>query len=99
MADHEAYDDGTAFPNAQTADEIRFLVRGLQQLAIDPQAEVPADFHARVLAQARTLPQPRPRLWDRIGLRLTPWVPVLAVGLVLSLGVHVWQGLRAGGAH
>jgi hypothetical protein len=30
-------------------------------LAIDPQAEVPADFHATVMAKARARPLPRPR--------------------------------------
>src|SRR5262245_1400889 len=94
MADNTAYDDSAAFRDAQTAHEVRFLIRGLHQLAPDPHAKVPADFHATVMARARVLPLPRPRLWDQTRERLTVWTPALAVALVLSLGVHVWQGLR-----
>jgi hypothetical protein len=70
-------------------------MRGLHQLAIDPHAEVPANFHATVMAKARELPLPRKRLRELLGERLTVWAPVFAVGLVLSLSVHVWQGIRA----
>src|SRR5262245_49451673 len=94
MADNTAYDDSAAFRDAQTAHEVRFLIRGLHQLAPDPHAEVPADFHATVMARARALPLPRPRLWDQTRERLAVWAPALAAALVLSLGVHVWQGLR-----
>ena len=94
MSHDDAYDDSLPIRDAHTANEVRFLARGLHQLAIDPQAEVPADFHATVMAKARALPLPRPRWRERIGARLTVWAPVFAVGLVLSLGVHVWQGLR-----
>src|SRR5262249_3397191 len=94
MADNTEYDDSAAFRDAQIAHEVRFLIRGLYQLAPDPHAKVPADFHATVMARARALPLPRPRLWDQTRERLTVWAPALAVALVLSLGVHVWQGLR-----
>jgi len=94
MVDNTEYDDSAAFRDAQTAHEVRFLIRGLRQLAPDPHAEVPADFHATVMTRARVLPLPRPRLWDQTRERLTVWAPALAVALVLSLGVHVWQGLR-----
>src|SRR5437016_292975 len=99
MADNEEYDESTAFRDAQTAHEVRFLMRGLHQLAVDPHAEVPAHFHATVLAKARELPLPRKQLWEQLGERLTVWAPVFAVGLMLSLGIHVWQGLRALGTH
>ena len=94
MSHDDAYDDSLPIRDAHTANEVRFLARGLHQLSIDPQAEVPADFHATVMAKAQALPLPRPRWRERIGARLTVWAPVFAVGLVLSLGVHVWQGLR-----
>ncbi|HEY7490812.1 MAG TPA: hypothetical protein VIH59_06855, partial [Candidatus Tectomicrobia bacterium] len=99
MSHDDAYDDSLPIRDAHMAREARFLARGLHQLKIDPQAEVPADFHATVMARARALPQPRPRWQERIGARLTVWAPVFAVGLVLSLGVHVWQGLRTPGPH
>ena len=95
MADHEAYDESTAFRDAQTTREVRFLMRGLHQLAIDPHVEVPAHFHATVMAKAQELPLPHKPLCAQLGERLTVWAPVLAVSLVLSLGVHVWQGIRA----
>jgi hypothetical protein len=99
MSNHEAYNESTAFRDAQTAHEVQFLMRGLRQLAPDPQAEVPADFHATVMAKARALPLPRTPLWAQTRAWLTVWAPVFAVGLVLSLGVHVWQGVRALGPH
>jgi hypothetical protein len=97
MSHNDAYDESTSFRNAPTAQEVRFLMQGLHQLAIDPHAEVPAHFHAAVMAKAQQLPLPRKRLWPQVGRRLTVWVPVLAVGLLLSLGVHIWQGLRTVG--
>jgi hypothetical protein len=99
MSENEAYDNSAAYRDAQTAHEVQFLMRGLRQLAIDPQAEVPADFHATVMAKARALPLPRTPLWAQTRAWLTVWAPVLAVGLVLSLGVHVWQGIRALGPY
>jgi hypothetical protein len=91
-------DDSIPFRDAHMAQEARFLMRGLRQLAIDPQAEVPADFHATVMAKARALPLPRKRLRERLREWLTVWAPVFAVGLLVSLGVHVWQGLRPEGS-
>jgi hypothetical protein len=99
MSNNEAYDESTAFRDGQTAHEVQFLMRGLRQLTPDPHAEVPADFHATVMARARALPLPRKPLWAQTRAWLTVWAPVLAVGLVLSLGVHVWQGIRALGPH
>jgi hypothetical protein len=95
MANNEEYNESTAFRDAQTAQEVRFLMRGLHQLAIDPHAEVPANFHATVMAKARELPLPRKRLWEQLREQFAVWAPVFAVGLVLSLSVHVWQGIRA----
>jgi hypothetical protein len=95
MSENEAYDDSTAFRDAQTAHEVQFLMRGLRQLAPDPHAEVPADFHAAVMARTRALPLPHKPLWAQTRAWLTVWAPAFAVGLVLSLGVHVWQGVRA----
>jgi hypothetical protein len=99
MSENEEYDESTAFRDAQTAHEVQFLMRGLRQLAPDPHAEVPADFHAAVMARARALPLPRKPLWAQTRAWLTVWAPAFAVGLVLSLGVHVWQGVRALGPH
>jgi len=93
--DEEEYDESTAFRDGQTAHEVQFLMRGLRQLAPDPHAEVPADFHAAVMAKARALPLPRKPLWAQTREWLTVWAPVFAVGLVLSLGIHIWQGIRA----
>lgn len=98
MARGNPDDDSIPFRDAHTAQEARFLMRGLRQLAIDPQAEVPADFHATVMAKARALPLPRKRLRERLREWLTVWAPVFAVGLLVSLGVHVWQGLRPEGS-
>lgn len=98
MSDNEEYDESTAFRDAQKANEAQFLIRGLHQLAIDPHAEVPTNFHAAVMARARELPLPRKRLWEQLEARFTVWAPVFAVGLVLSLSVHVWQGIRAIGS-
>jgi hypothetical protein len=97
MSRDDAYDDSLPIHDAHTADEVQFLVRGLHQLSVDPQAEVPADFHATVMAKAQALPLPRPRWWPRMAARLTVWAPAFAVGLVLSLGIHVWQGIRTSG--
>src|SRR5262245_3170505 len=94
MSHNDASDDSLPIRDAHTANEGRCLARGLQQLSIYPQAEVPADFHATVMAKAQALPVPRPRWRERLGTRLTVWAPALAVALVLSLGVHMWQGLR-----
>lgn len=90
-ADNEA----TPFPEAHADPALRFLMRGLHQLAVDPHAAVPEDFHAAVLTRARQLPVPHPRLRAWLRARLTIWAPVLAVGLLVSLGGHVWQGFRA----
>lgn len=95
MSPKDAHDESTSFSDEATARAVRFLMRGLRQMAIDPRAEVPAHFHAVVMAKAQQLPLPRKRLWDQVGDRFTVWAPVLAVGLLLSLGVHIWQGLRA----
>jgi hypothetical protein len=95
MVPRDADDNSPSSHDAHTADEVQFLVRGLQQLAMDPHAEVPAGFHAAVMAKAQALPLPRTPLRTRVRERLTVWAPVLAVGLLLSLGVHVWQGIRA----
>jgi hypothetical protein len=95
MSASDEYNESSTSRDAQTAKEVRFLMRGLHQLGIDPHAEVPANFHATVMSRARALPPPRKRLWGPLGERLTGWTPVFAVGLLLSLGVHVWQGLRA----
>ena len=66
MSHDDAYNDIVPIRDAHTANEVRFLARGLQQLSIDPQAEVPADFHATVMAKARALPLPRPRWRERL---------------------------------
>lgn len=92
-------DDRLPIRDEPTAREARFLLRGLRQLAMDPHAEVPADFHATVMAKARALPLPRQRLRERLRERLTVWAPVCAVALLLSLGVQVWQGIRALSPH
>jgi hypothetical protein len=94
MPQNDAYDESPSPRDAPTAQEVRLLRQGLHQLAIDPHAEVPAHFHATVMAKARQLPLPRKHLWYQVGERLTVWVPVLAVSLLLSLGVHIWQGVR-----
>jgi len=94
MVHHDASNDTPPFRDTQTVDEVRFLIQGLRQLAIDPHAEVPAHFRVAILDKARQLPPPRPRPWDWLGTRLTVWTPVFAVGLLLSLGVHLWQGLQ-----
>lgn len=73
--------------------ETQVLLRGLQQLGIEPQAEVPEAFHATVLAHARALPRPRRR--TRLRTWRPVWAPVFVVVALVSLGVHVWQGLRA----
>jgi len=52
MSHDGAYDDSLPIHDVHTANEVRFLARGLHQLSIDPQAEVPADFHATVMAKA-----------------------------------------------
>jgi hypothetical protein len=99
MAHGNADNDHIPLPDAHPAHEVRFLVRGLRQLAIDPHAEVPAEFHGTVMAKAQALPLPRKRRQEQVWERLTAWTPVFAVGLLLSLGVHVWQGIRALGPH
>jgi hypothetical protein len=94
MVHRNDYDESTPIRDARTAQDVRFLMRGLRQMAVDPQAEVPADFHAAVMSRVRAQPLPRKRLQDWVGERLTVWAPVFAIGLLLSLGVHVWQGIR-----
>ena len=94
MVHHNDYDESMPIRDARMAQDVRFLRRGLRQLAVDPQAEVPADFHAAVMSRVRAQPLPRKRLQDWVGERLTVWAPVFAIGLLLSLGVHVWQGMR-----
>ncbi len=98
MPHQEDPDERLFMSNGPADHEVRFLIRGLQQLAIDPAAETPPDFHATVMSHAQALPPPRPKLGDRLAVSLTVWAPVLAVGLLLSLGVHVWQGFRALGS-
>jgi len=71
------------------------LVRGLRQLAIDPQEAVPADLPARVMARAAAGPQPRAWRWGWLHLGDSPWtLPVLTTGLVLSLVCNIWLGAR-----
>jgi hypothetical protein len=67
MAHDNADDNRIPLSDEPLASEIRFLIRGLRQLAIDPQAEVPADFHAAVMAKARALSLPRK--WQRERVR------------------------------
>ena len=88
MSPSDAYDESPPIQDDR-------IVRGLRQLAIDPHAEVPAEFHAAVMARAQILPPPRKWPWERVQERLTVWAPAFALGLVLSLGVHVWQSLQA----
>ena len=74
------------------------VVRGLRQLAIDPNEEVPADFHRQVMDRAAAMPLPRPRRWAWRRIGGPGWVlPALATCLMLSLAVNIWLGERLSG--
>lgn len=97
MPPADDYDESVPIQDTQAAQEIHVLMRGLQQLALDAEEEIPADFHATVMANVRALPQPRQRggWFARLfPVRSPVWVPALATVCVLSLGLNVWQGIE-----
>jgi tetratricopeptide (TPR) repeat protein len=76
------------------ATEARELVRLFNELRPPPVEHAPAHFRAKVLAQVA---ERRARrgwfIWLARG-RVSPWVPALLTGLLLSLSLNAWLGYQ-----
>lgn len=95
MQPNDAEDDAARpHSNAASQRDAHLLIHGLRQLAVDTDTEMSPDLHARLMARVQALPPLRQPFWRRWQSWGTQWAPVLAVGLLLSLGGNLWWGIQ-----
>jgi tetratricopeptide (TPR) repeat protein len=86
----DPHDDLERFEATEARELVR-LFNALRTLPVDP---APAHFRAKVLAQVAER-QAHRGWWPWLAwVRISPWVPALLTGLLLSLSLNVWLGYQ-----